>query len=66
MQRVEIWTGYKEEVYYSQGGEALAQTAQRSCGCPIPEGTQDQVGCSPRQLELEGGNPAHGRGVGSG
>jgi len=38
MQRVEIWTGYKEEVYYSQGGEALAQVAQRSGGCPIPRG----------------------------
>ena len=52
----------KEEKYrldvYSQGGEALAQAAQRSCGCPIPGGVQGQAGGS-GQLQLVGGNPAH-------
>jgi len=32
------------EILYSEGGEALAQVAQRSCGCPIPGGPQGQVG----------------------
>lgn len=25
-----------QEIYYSEGGEALEGVAQRSCGCPIP------------------------------
>jgi len=33
-----------------RGGEALAQTAQRSCGCPIPGGVQGQVGWAPGTL----------------
>ena len=33
-----------------------------SCGCPIPAGTQGQVGWGPGQPELVGGSPAHGRG----
>jgi len=32
--RGEVWTGYKEEVFYSKGGEALAQAAQRGGGAP--------------------------------
>jgi len=28
---------------FLRGGEALAQFAQRSYGCPIPEGFQDQA-----------------------
>ena len=32
--------------------------------CPFPGGAQGQVGCGPGQPELEGGSPAHGRGVG--
>jgi len=28
--------GYKEKVFYSEGGEALPQAAQRHRGCPIP------------------------------
>ena len=39
--------------------------AQRSCGCPIPGGTEGQVGWGPGQPELVGGSPAHGR-AGSG
>ncbi|NXH63816.1 UBP25 hydrolase, partial [Rhabdornis inornatus] len=35
---------YQEEILYSQSGEALAQVAQRSCGCPIPGSVQGQVG----------------------
>ena len=35
---------YMEEILHSEGGEALAQVAQRSCGCPIPGGVQGQAG----------------------
>ena len=27
---------YWEEILHHEGGEALAQVAQRSCGCPLP------------------------------
>ena len=33
---------YKEEIIYTEGGEA--QAAQGSCGCPIPGSVQDQAG----------------------
>jgi len=33
-----------EEILYSAGGEALAQAAQSSCGCPLPGSVQGQVG----------------------
>jgi len=50
-----------EEIPYSEGGKALEQVAQRSCGCPIPGNIQDQVGWAPRQPDivpdLVGGNP---------
>jgi len=26
----------KREILYYESGEALEQTAQRSCGCPLP------------------------------
>jgi len=35
--------GHKEEILYCEGGEALAQVAQRSCGCPLPGSVQGQV-----------------------
>lgn len=35
-----------------RGGEALAHAIQRSCGCPLPGGVQDQDSCSPEQPEL--------------
>ncbi|NXO38294.1 UBP25 hydrolase, partial [Locustella ochotensis] len=38
--REEVWISYQEEIIYSQGGEALEQDAQRSCGCPIPASVQ--------------------------
>jgi len=55
--------GYKEEVFYRDGGEALAQVAQRCGGCPVPGDTQGQSG---RALSTDGavGVPAHCRGVG--
>lgn len=43
--------------------EALAQTAQRSCGCLMPGGGQGQVEWGPEQPDLEVDNLAHGRGV---
>jgi len=48
--------------FYSEGGEALAQVAQRSCGCPLPGSVQGQVGWGFEQPGLVEG--AHGRGVG--
>jgi len=39
-----VITGYKEKVFYSKGGEALAQAAQRRGGCSILGGTQGQAG----------------------
>lgn len=39
------------------------QVAQRSCGCPITSGVQDQVGWDPEQPKLVSGNPAHIRGL---
>ena len=38
--------------------------AQRSCGCSISGGAQGQVGWGPGLPDLEGGNPAHGPGLG--
>ena len=42
-----------------RGWYALAQAAQRSCGCPIPGGIQGQVGWGFGQPDLLGGSPAH-------
>jgi len=39
------------------GGEAMAQAAQRSCGCLIPGGTQGLGWMDP---DLVGGSPVHG------
>jgi len=54
-----------EETLYSEGDKALAQVAQRSCGCPLPESVQGQVGQGLEQPALVEGVPAHGRGVGT-
>jgi len=48
-----------------EGGEALAQVAQRSCGCPLPGRAQGQVGWSSEQPGLVEDVPADGRGVGT-
>ena len=45
-----------------EGGEALEQVAQGSCGGPIPGSAQGQVGWGFGQPGLVGGIPAHGRG----
>ena len=39
-----------EEVFYTRGGEALAQVVQRGGGCPIPGDIQDQDGKSSEHL----------------
>ena len=49
-----------------KGGEAVAQVAQRSCGCPLPGRVQGQVGRGFEQPGLVEGIPAHGRGGGTG
>jgi len=51
-----------EEILYCEGGEALAQVAQRSCGCPIPVSVQGQVGRGLEQPGLVEGVPTHGMG----
>jgi len=51
-----------EEVFHTEGGDALEQVAQRYCRCPIPEGIQGQAGCGSGQPGLVAGNPAH-RGI---
>jgi len=40
-----------------EGGEALAQPAQRSCRHPIPESIQSKAGWGPGQPDLVGGTP---------
>ena len=47
-------------------GEALAQAAQRSCGCPLPGRVQGQVGWSSEHPGLVEDVPAHGWRVGPG
>ena len=56
---------HKEKLFYSKGGEALAQVAQRGGGCPIPGDTQGQAGWDSEQSYLAVGVPVHCRGVGS-
>ena len=50
---------YEEEILHCEDGEAEAQAAQRSCGCPIPGGVQWQAGSDPGQPDLMAGNPVH-------
>ena len=47
-----------EEVFHTEGGDALEQVAQGGCGCPIPGGIQGQPGCGSGQPGLVVGNPA--------
>jgi len=47
-----------------EGGDALAQAAQRGCGCPISGGFQGQAGWALGSL-IWWGQPAHSRGVGT-
>jgi len=48
-----------------EGGGSLEQVAQRSCGCPLHESVQDEVGWSSEQPGLVEDVPAYGRGVGT-
>jgi len=54
---------WKEGILSGEGGEALAQAAQRSCGCPIPENAQGQVGRGWEQPAQVADVPAHCRGL---
>ena len=49
----------RKKFFTQEGGEALAQDAQRHCGCPISGGVQSQAGQGPAPFDLEGGSPAH-------
>jgi len=49
-------------VIYCEGGEALEQIAQRSCGCLLPGSVQGQVGWGFEQPGVVEGVPVHGRG----
>jgi len=53
----------KEEIFYSEGGEALEQAAQRGGGGPIPGNIQGQVGQGSEQLGLVEDVPAYCRGM---
>jgi len=52
---------YWEEIRPHEGGEALAQVAQRSCGCPLPGSVQGQVGRGLEHPGLVEEVLAHGR-----
>jgi len=56
---------YEEEILPHEGGEALAQAAQRSCGFLLPGSAQGQVGWSSEHPGLGEDVPAPGRGVGT-
>jgi len=49
------------EILYCEGGDALEQVAQRSCGCPLPGSAQSQAGRGSEQLDLVKDVPAYGR-----
>lgn len=49
-----------------EGGEALKQVPQRSCGYPIPRSVQDQFGWGSESPGLVGGVLVHGKRVGTG
>jgi len=50
-------------IFLTQGGEALAQAAQRSCGGSIPGCVRGQAGWGPGQPDPVGGNPAMAGGL---
>ena len=53
-------------IFYDEGGETLAQVAQRGGRCPIPGNIPGQAGRGSEQPDLAEDVPAHGRGVGLG
>jgi len=56
---------YKKDILACEGGEALAQVAQRSCGCPLPGSVQGQAGWGFEQPGLVEGVPNYGSGAGT-
>ena len=50
-------------MFYSKGGEALAQVAWRGSGCPVLGDSQGRAGCGSGQPGLVVGDPAHSRGL---
>jgi len=59
------YQGGKAAGLWHEGGEALEQVAQRSCGCHLSGSVQGQAGWSSEQPGLVEDVPAHGRGVGT-
>ena len=55
---------YKEIVFYSEGGEALAQAAQRCDGCPVPGDIHGEARPGSGQPDLAVDIPIHSKGVG--
>ncbi|KAK4820204.1 hypothetical protein QYF61_021712 [Mycteria americana] len=54
--------GYKEDIFYNEGGETLEQVAQRSCGGPIPGNMPGQAGWGFEKPDLVEDVPIYGRG----
>jgi len=54
----------KGEIHF-EGGKALAQVVQGSCGHPIPARVQSQVGSAFGQCDLVGDAPGYGREMGT-
>ena len=50
-------------MFHSEGGEMLAQVAQRGGWCPIPGNIPGQVGQGSEQPEPAEDVPAYGRGL---
>ena len=63
-QRAPCQTRYKEEIFYTEGGETLARVAQRGCRCPIPGNIPGQIGRGSEHPDLVEDVPGHCRGVG--
>lgn len=61
---IQVQTSYKEEVFYDDGDETLAQVAKRGGIWPMPGNTQSQVGIGSEQPDLFKDVPTHCRGVG--
>ena len=57
---------FKKEIFYTEGGETLAQFAQRGGQCPIPGNIQGQIGLGSEQPDPAEDVPAHFRAVGLG
>ncbi|KAK4815290.1 hypothetical protein QYF61_026195 [Mycteria americana] len=53
----------RQNFFYSEGGERLAQVVQRGGRCPIPGNIQGQVGQGSEQPDLVEDVPAHCRGA---